>query len=281
MSQYSLKTDGNEGRESPCRWVLEGSNNSVSWRQIDYQNTYLKGSYVTKTYKFSNSLGMFFRYLRFHQIGVNQSGAYRPGLSAIEFFGTVRTDRRAAALRMKRLREEEQRRQRGEFRICDDRPFWGIIAHLSAEFGGNVDAKGVVNIMSSSDEYNCCRQVTDYGWNDYWCTKNEGNSWLCFDFKDKKVRLTNYSLKSGGAGRHFVEWVVEGSDDGCSWRRIDRRCTHGLNGNYITKTYECCGSVSESFRYLALRVTGKDSSGHHSLCLSEIEFFGELCRNSK
>ena len=131
---------------------------------------------------------------------------------------------------------------------------------MRKECGGNVHEKGVVNTTASSNDHNQCHQVTDYGWNNYWRTDDEPNSWICFDFKDKTVSLTKYSLKSDGAGGgHLIQWVIEGSNDGGTWEELDSRNTQDLNGKYITKTYDCQRTRSESYRYLRLRQTGKNS----------------------
>ena len=134
-----------------------------------------------------------------------------------------------------------------------------------------------MNITASSNMRGQCHQVTDHGWNNSWFTKNEPNSWICFDFKDKTVSLTKYSLKSDGwRWNHLIQWVIEGSNDGGSWEELDSRNTQDLNGNSITKTYDCQSMRSKSYRYLRLRQTGKNSSGWDYLRLSEIEFFGVL-----
>ena len=123
-----------------------------------------------------------------------------------------------------------------------------------------------------------CHQVTDYGWNGDWQSTDEPNSWICFDFKERKVRLAQYSLKSDGfAGSgNLVDWVIEGSNDGNEWKEVDRRHTRELRG-HVVKTYECEGaSCLESFRYLRLHQTGKNSNGDDRICLCNIEFFGTL-----
>ena len=138
--------------------------------------------------------------------------------------------------------------------------------------------KGVVNITASSNSDECHR-VTDYGWNWYWHTNNEPNSWLCFDFKEKTVSLTKYSLKSG-EDRHLVRWVMEGSNDGSSWEELDRRDTEELSEPWITKTYDCERLQGRSFRYLRLCQTG-NSNSDDCLSLSHIEFFGTIGTDEK
>ena len=62
------------------------------------------------------------------------------------------------------------------YRSVDAYPFDGIIGHLAKECGGNVHVKGVVNITSSSNAWNECHEVTDYGSNDRWYTEDDPNS---------------------------------------------------------------------------------------------------------
>ena len=92
------------------------------------------------------------------------------------------------------------------------------------------------------------------------------------------MNLTGYSLKSGYA-YHLLKWVIEGSNDAEDWKVLDSRDTGDLNGKWIVKTYSCSSSGSESYRYLRLRQTGRNSEGRDCLVLSAIEFFGKLTRN--
>ena len=96
-------------------------------------------------------------------------------------------------------------------------------------------------------------------------------------FKEKTVGLTKYSLMSHSSVYHLVQWVVEGSNDGTSWEELDKRNTRDLNGEFITKTYDCQGGKGKSFRYLRLRQTGKNACWTDDL-LFKIEFFGTLHR---
>ena len=272
-------------------WVIEGSNDGKSWTELDRRDTEgLSGCEWIQTYKCGKaSRGLFsrwiiksFRYLRLRQTGKGNNISGCLCISEIEFFGILKKDEKAAALRKRVLTLEEERRRNGEFSLCDDRPFWGIISHLSEECGGNVHVNGVVNITSSDGLSNDnCHHVADYGWNDCWTTYNEGNQWICFDFKDKTVNLTKYILKSGRSN-DLRSWVIEGSNDGRTWDELDRRNTDP-KGHYITGTYDCSGwfrgwfgsRPSGSFRYLRLRLITNQRLTD-VLSLSAIEFFGTL-----
>jgi hypothetical protein len=160
-----------------------------------------------------------------------------------------------------------------------DAPWSGLIFHLTEFCGGNVHENGLVNITSSGDRSNHCWDLVNREWNDFWFTNNAANSWVQFDFKDRVVSLSHYTLKSDGdSGHPLLQWKLEGSADGSSWTVLDRRNTQDLNGNYVTKV-SSCGEMSSQghfYRYLRLTQTGKNSSNDDHLLLSEIEFFGSM-----
>jgi hypothetical protein len=154
----------------------------------------------------------------------------------------------------------------------------GILDYFTKECGGNVHKKRIVNITSSGDGSNKCWQVANYGWNDSWYSSDAPNSWICFDFKENYVSLQHYTLKSHeGYLDFFIEWVIEGSNDGNTWKVLDNRNTRDLCGTSRVKTYECSTSKSnEFFRFIRMRQTGKNSNNEDHLFLTNIELFGLL-----
>jgi hypothetical protein len=160
-----------------------------------------------------------------------------------------------------------------------DSPWSGLIAHLTELCGGNVHAKGAVNITCSSTARNQCWDVVNYAWNDYWYAYNSQNNWIQFDFKDRVVSITHYTLKSDGqGGHHLLEWAVQGSMDGLSWADLDRRHTQELNSDYVTKIFSCDATFSQPHFYRCIRLlqTGKSSSGNDYLMLANFECFGSM-----
>jgi hypothetical protein len=158
-------------------------------------------------------------------------------------------------------------------------PFAGLIHHLTDICGGNVHRKGVVSITCSSTEENQCWQVVDYDWTNHWYSHSVPNSWIQFDFKDRVVSLTHYSLKSHhGSDYWFVQWTLSGSTDGNSWTILDRRNTQDMTARSITKIFECNERVParEFYRYIRLTQTGKNSSSHHHFLLTNIDLFGSM-----
>jgi hypothetical protein len=211
-------------------------------------------------------------------------------LSGIEEFlceiDETAMDQRVWGSICRRLRCELSDRKRSEPRFYAEprlyhyvagHEFEGIINALTKECGGNVHDKGIVNITSSGDYKNRASQVADHGWNGYWSTQNTPNSWICFDFKEKNISLERYTLKSDGGGHYLVQWEIEGSNDGTTWTRVDRRNTQELRSSYIVKGFECSSeNRSKFFRYIRLRQSGINAANCNHLMLCNIEFFGIL-----
>jgi hypothetical protein len=165
-----------------------------------------------------------------------------------------------------------------DFPFDSSQPFKGIFSHLSSECGGNVHTNGIVSITASSNAYNFCHQVVDYDWSQHWYSNNEANSWIQFDFKDRQILPTHYTVKSCNQGAHYLlKWSLDGSNDGTSWTNLDRRETNDLKGDRIVKCYACESTESSShfFRFIRLIQTGENSSGYDHLMLTNLEFFGK------
>jgi hypothetical protein len=74
---------------------------------------------------------------------------------------------------------------------------------------------------------------------------------------------------------HLKSWAVEGSDDGTSWTKIDRRENNSdLNRNLTVKTFAI--ALSGSFSSIRLRLTGPNHRGQNCLCLTAFDVFGAV-----
>ena len=118
------------------------------------------------------------------------------------------------------------------------KPLDGIIAHVARECGGNVHKNGLVKVTASPRMGGSLPEnVIDLDSDSYFLSKNAPNS--CYDFGEKRVTPTEYSIRSGdnGPGGHPESWVLEVSNDGSegSWAVVDRRVNNSdLNANHVT-----------------------------------------------
>jgi hypothetical protein len=180
----------------------------------------------------------------------------------------------------------------------------GIISYLTAKCRGNVHAKGLVEITVSSNSdsaWNVANLDDENPWTtveimtNYWshsrddyymrsnfCSENEPDEWICWDFKILRIEPAHYTIQTG-PDSHLKSWAVEGSDDGASWTEIDR----GENKSHLNEGCGCdftdnralvnfAVSRSGSFRMIRLRQIGPNHSGDDVLVLGCLQIFGAV-----
>ena len=160
----------------------------------------------------------------------------------------------------------------------------GVIAYLTSEWGGNVHDKGIVNVTASSvhSDHSQPKNAVDLTTDSCFWSESKPNSWICYDFKERRVIPTSYSVMSMGGGpgwNHAKSWVIEVSNDGTenSWTIIDRRDNNNdLNDSFATVNFKISRVPSDGFRFFRLRQTGKNHLGNEVLSISSLEIFGTL-----
>ena len=163
----------------------------------------------------------------------------------------------------------------------------GIIDHLTKESGGNVYDNETVKV-TASNLGGCIGLRYAVEFNNFDKSKNEKffhsshkepNSWLMYDFVNRKVNPTGYSIRTRGRcdEYHPRNWVIEGSNDEHYWTILDNipRNETGLTGIGVT-CYFKIERKNKSYRFLRIRQLGTNSNGSYGLLLSALEFFGSL-----
>ena len=151
-----------------------------------------------------------------------------------------------------------------------------IIQHLSEQCHGNVHLKNIVTITCSSKSDGDVQNIVDQNDNTSFSSDGVSNSWIQLDFKERKVLLDGYTLKTWGQdGGHLRNWVLEVSNDGLTYTEIDRhkKCPI-LNGPLNTATFKV--SCSTPQRFVRLKQIGSNTNGYSYLNLNQIEFSGSL-----
>jgi hypothetical protein len=152
----------------------------------------------------------------------------------------------------------------------------GIISHLTQKYGGNVDERGIVSVSGSTvnGSYHP-RHAVDLQTTTCFQSTNAPNQWLCYDFKNRKVQPTHYSISAHTSSYYLRSWIFEGSLDESNWNELDRHENDSTtNNDHKIGTFTV--SVRDEYRYLRLRQTGKNASGNDHLILCAFEVFGRL-----
>ena len=186
-------------------------------------------------------------------------------------------DVRALFEEVARLKEAEKKRRTCLYEAA--RPLDGIIARLTHVYGGNVHRKGVVQITASSVARGDMgpENAVEPGTDSCFCSRSEPNSWICCDFRKRRVALVSYSIRSPRAPSCPKSWVLEVSNDGIVWQAVDRRANNEhLKCACVTHNFNILAPPRESFRFVRLRNTGKNHDENDHLHLSSLELFGTL-----
>jgi hypothetical protein len=144
----------------------------------------------------------------------------------------------------------------------------GIIAHLTEECGGNVHDLKVVSVTSSGPRNDhptfAAKNAVDLRsdsvfYSDYRHKDSDiphtCNKWICYDFKDRRVVPTHYSISSSNTGGmnsyNLKSWVLEISENGEDWIEIDHKENNSeLNDKSATRVSDV--SRSEEGRFIRL-----------------------------
>ncbi|KAK8835970.1 hypothetical protein M9Y10_040167 [Tritrichomonas musculus] len=156
--------------------------------------------------------------------------------------------------------------------------FNGIIRQLTNECGGNVSDKGIVNVTMSSTCWGNPRDVVNLENTGLFGTCHEQDSWIKYDFKNKKVSPVCYSIRSVDYDKnwhHPKSWVVEGSNtDSNDWKVLDSRTDCMSLNNRSTVQCFAIQQSSDFYRFLRIRQTDKTWGGNYYLTMSTLEYFG-------
>lgn len=169
--------------------------------------------------------------------------------------------------------------------------FNGIIHHFTDECGGNVDENRIIKITASSAIVGYypkfAADLEDN--NHYFSSLSRENSWLLYDFKEKKINPSYYAIRTrhdfGRGQGHPKCWAIEGSNsaDDNDWTLLDTRngITELDDANAIEVFEIQTKHKNDEFRYLRIRQITDNSQGSYNLAISALEFFGSVSLQQK
>lgn len=167
------------------------------------------------------------------------------------------------------------------FPYKNGKPFNGIFDYLYKAYNGNPQATGHVDVTSSSTSVRSVSKIEEViaeRNGGEWASNNEENLWIEFNFKDRSVLLTAYTIQtfSGDTGNmHMKSWKLEASNDGYDWVTLDEVSNNTeLNKPNAIITRPC--TSSEPKKVFRIMMTDKNYFGTYTLTLRRVEFFGNI-----
>lgn len=178
--------------------------------------------------------------------------------------------------------EEDENYEIKEIESASDHKLEGLMHFLTKETGGNIHDNGTIEITSNSIENDRRhpKNLVDYEILSAYSSKKDTESIVCFDFKDKKIKLNSYSIRSSNNGPgscHLRNWVVEVSNDKEKWEEVDRHSDDSaLNGLGIIANFEVSKKLNGFYRFIRLRQTGPSWANANRVYFYMVDFFGKI-----
>ena len=118
-----------------------------------------------------------------------------------------------------------------------------------------------------------------------YCSVNEKNAWISYDFKTRRVIPKSYSIRAASSCAPR-SWVIEVSNNEDSWKIIDRREKNSDLNWYSMAHFKIAHvPTNAAFRFIRLRQTGRNQDDHpnsiYQLSMVALEIFGTLYKKSK
>jgi hypothetical protein len=147
----------------------------------------------------------------------------------------------------------------------------GIISYLTKKHGGNVQEKRIIAITSMSVYEESLENIADLTSDPYFYSEYEPRQWVCWDFREMRIRPTHCTIKT----QYLESWVVDGSLDGRCWTVIDWKADNRDFAN-TWNTASFAVSTPAEFRMIRLTQTGTNGLCDHQLAVGAVELFGTL-----
>ncbi|KAK8896596.1 hypothetical protein M9Y10_014505 [Tritrichomonas musculus] len=194
------------------------------------------------------------------------------------------------SLRFKTRVKEEQKKEnryrqseKTKFLYERGHEFEGIIKYLKTK--SKNDIRKYINITSTA-ESNKHHKLNIIDCDDkerFFSTGKFKDRWICFQFKENKVKLSHYTIRNYISGPDFPRsWVIEGSNEDSysdKWEVIDERINaEEMKGKGTTYTFSIQNKNDKAFSFIRMRSTGADWDNDEYLCINAIEFFGSLSK---
>lgn len=178
------------------------------------------------------------------------------------------------------------------FEHVKGKEFEGIMRYLTKQTGGNIHDNETIEITSNSILNNDYRyhpkNLVDYENDTLYNSDNDENVNITFDFKDKRIQLSAYSIQSvpdGPGAGNLKNWVVEVSNDKDKWIIVDEHQNDSsLNESDIIATFNTKQDMNEYYRFIRIRQTGISwfcLGNDYNLYFPFVEFYGKLKQPKK
>ena len=90
-----------------------------------------------------------------------------------------------------------------------------------------------------------------------WSPNGVKNATVTFDFKEKKVQLSNYSFHTPSVSTYDYpkSWLIECSNDAINWECVDDRKDEEIMNNFnVCHTFQCMKKSNKFYRFIKIKL---------------------------
>jgi hypothetical protein len=271
MNKFSYRWRTDDNQFVPKSWTVAGSNDQTNWTTLltVTNATVVLGGWKTDDVLLSGA----FRYFRFQQTAsVNATNFFTA--AEVEIYGLFN------------YTEDISPRPPYEATYSADGDANGVIYYIGTKertlafanpqsFAVNPLAVTASGVLGGSEDP--ITALTDRNTGHFYTT-NVANSWVKFDFGDRKllVKAYSYRARTGFTGDFPTAWKLEGSNDDTNWTQIDSRSVSITAQNQWLTT--AVSGQQVAYRYLKWTQTATNSSpggsNPNAFVFGEAEFYG-------
>lgn len=160
---------------------------------------------------------------------------------------------------------------------------------MKKKYGSNLQKKGVLNLTDprTGSGYPMARlfmydenNINEEYENQYSGYTKQSDGWFEIDFKDKKINLTSYTLRTSYNGpndySHPKSWRIVGSNDRNKWDVLNHQTNNSsLNGMYYQNRFTCENNPNY-YRYIKYIQEDSWCTYTYNIKLTCIELFGYI-----
>jgi hypothetical protein len=282
LTGYAIR-GGSSSSPGLRSWKIEGSVDRVKWVELDNQSGFPDpiGGYGIHSFQIGGLPEC--RIIRLTMTGRSHGNNHVLAISGFEIFGHLRPGTFWELPPFRPIAVPVDVKENSK------EPLRGILAYLTKQYKGCVHRLSAVIVTASSVAEEPPDQPGRYaasnasavGDSSSFQSGSESGAWLCYDFYDKAVTVSSYTLKSrgtpdGGKGRsNLKSWRVDGSTDGMTWFQVDeQRGREDLDNRGALQTFPV--TLSGEFRFIRLVLTGPNWSSRNVIWISAFELCGQL-----
>lgn len=106
---------------------------------------------------------------------------------------------------------------------------------------------------------------------------NNGNFplWIQYEFKDVRIQINSYAIKSANRSARIKSWKIEISEDGKSWTQIDER-NNVTELKAANRTKFIPIKMSQPLRFIRIITDQNSFDGFNEAAIGKLEFFGNI-----